>query len=462
MKSVLVASALASTASFVAAGPAMSAGHAAMSHLHALKTAHREAGRAAGLFAPGKYPVAPAAKCQSGSAGDYSCNNIDLQGHLPHDKMGSSSREGNDIWGWSGPDGREFAIVGQTDGTAFVEVLKSGTLSYLGRLPTQTQNSDWRDIKVIGDYAYIGSEAAGHGVQVFDLKKLLKLNASAPKTFSTKTDLTSLYKGVGASHNIVANEESNTIYVVGTGGPRRNDPTDCKGSNSGLIMVDVSDPSKPKTVGCNGKDGYVHDAQCLIYRGVDSRYTGKEICFGYNEKALTIYDVTNKAKSTIIAKVDYDAIDGAPAYSHQGWLLSDDAKYLLLDDELDEKYRVGRGDDGHTTTYIFDISDLTKPTYTGQYKSPVVSIDHNQYIVNGISYQANYGSGLRVVDTSSIPSDPTGAGMKELANFDCYPEDDSNPQAEFNGAWSVYPYFKSGTVILNCIERGLFALKVNI
>lgn len=458
MKSVLVASALASTA-FVAASPAMAVGQLAMSQLHSLKTSHREAGKLAGLFAPGKYPVAPAAKCQSGSAGDYTCDKVDLQGHLPHDRMGSSSREGNDIWGWTGPDGREFALVGQTDGTAFVEILKNGKLSYIGRLPTQTSTDIWRDIKVIGDYAYIGSEASNHGVQVFDLRKLVGLKASSPKTFSTKTDLTSLYKGVGSSHNIVANPETNTIFVVGAG---RGDTAACKGSNGGLVMVDVSDPSNPKTAGCNGKDGYVHDAQCLIYRGVDKRYQGKEICFGYNEKALTIYDVTSKAKSSIIATVDYDAIDGAPAYSHQGWLLDDDARYLLLDDELDEKKRSDNGGDGRTTTYIFDIADLTNPTYTGQYKSPVASIDHNQYIVDGISYQANYGSGLRVVDTRSIPNDPTGAGMKELAHFDCYPEDDSNPQAEFNGAWSVYPYFKSGTVIVNCIERGLFALKVNI
>lgn len=30
---------------------------------------------------------------------------------------------------------------------------------------------------------------------------------------------------------------------------------------------------------------------------------------------------------------------------------------------------------------------------------------------------------------------------------------------EFNGAWSVYPFFDSGTVIVSGIEQGLFVLK---
>ncbi|KAG5951552.1 hypothetical protein E4U58_001133 [Claviceps cyperi] len=75
---------------------------------------------------------------------------------------------------------------------------------------------------------------------------------------------------------------------------------------------------------------------------------------------------------------------------------------------------------------------------------------------------SNYASGLRVVDASSVPQDPTGAGMRELAFFDCWPNDDKAPEVEFYGAWSAYIWFKSGTIIMNCIEEGLFALDVRI
>jgi hypothetical protein len=41
-----------------------------------------------------------------------------------------------------------------------------------------------------------------------------------------------------------------------------------------------------------------------------------------------------------------------------------------------------------------------------------------------------------------------------------HPEDDDvNGVAEYGGAWSVYPYFESGYLIVNTIERGLFVLK---
>ena len=53
-----------------------------------------------------------------------------------------------------------------------MEIDKTGKLKYLGRLPTQTETSPWRDMKVINGYVYIGAESAGHGLQVFDMRKV--------------------------------------------------------------------------------------------------------------------------------------------------------------------------------------------------------------------------------------------------------------------------------------------------
>ncbi|GMF72688.1 unnamed protein product [Aspergillus oryzae] len=312
--------------------------------------------------------------------------------------MGSTTREGNDIWA----DGREFGIVGQTDGTAFVEVLDDGSLQYVGRLPTQTTATIWRDMKVIGDHAYIGSESPGHGLQIFDLKKVYY-------------HLTAWYSGFGSSHNIVAHEETNMIFAVGTA---RN--LSCAG---GLWMIDVSDPANPTSPGCVSEDGYVHD---------------------------------DRASPIQISKTPYV---GA-SYTHQGWIAVSDMSYLLLDDELDEQDGTGEAANGHTTTYIFNIKDLANPKHTGTYQSPVRSIDHNQYVIDGLTYQANYGSGLRIVDVSSVKDDPTGKGFKQVGFFDCHPEDDAQGgEVEFVGAWSVYPYFRSGNILLNSIERGVYSLK---
>ena len=163
--------------------------------------------------------------------------------------------------------------IGQLDGAAFAEVTKKGKLVYLGRLPAQASPVIWREIKVNGDYVIIGSEGVGHNVQIFDMKKLLHIDPRKPKTFSTETDLTGLfsdYLEVGRTHNVVVNFDNGNAYAVGAQ-PRN---STCAG---GLIFIDMSDPTKPTSPGCVSSDGYVHDAQCVIYRGPHKKYYGREI-----------------------------------------------------------------------------------------------------------------------------------------------------------------------------------------
>jgi hypothetical protein len=146
--------------------------------------------------------------------------------------------------GWTSDDGREFVAIGQQDGAAFAEVTKEGKLSYLGRLPQYSTPSTWREIRGQNNLMIIGSEAEGHGIQIFDMKKLLNINPASPKTFSNTKDLTGHFKGlpVGRTHNVVTNPETNFIYSVGAM-PRT---SACK---SGIIFIDITDPSKPTSPG---------------------------------------------------------------------------------------------------------------------------------------------------------------------------------------------------------------------
>ncbi|RDI79514.1 hypothetical protein Vi05172_g10371 [Venturia inaequalis] len=222
----------------------------------------------------------------------------------------------------------------------------------------------------------------------------------------------------------------------------------------------MADPSKPTSPGCASEGGYVHDAQCIMYKGPDAKYQNREICYGFNENMMVIYDMTDKKAPTIISSSKYDG----SVYCHQGWVLDpNNQEYLLMDDEYDEYSRYGLAKDGHPVTYIWNIMSLEKPFLTGHFKSPVRSIDHNQYIHNGLTFQSNYGSGLRVLNISSIPRDPTGKGVKEVGYFDIYPEDDQMTEGgstKFVGSWSSYAGFKSGYIYVNSIERGGFVVKL--
>ena len=362
--------------------------------------------------------AAKASVCAGGMADIYPCENVDLMTYMPMASIGGGA--GTDGWGWTDSlTGKEYILMGRSSGTSFIDISDAANPVYLGNLPTHTSNSDWRDMKVYGDHAYIVSEASGHGMQVFDLTQLRSV-ATPPVTFTE----TAHYPGFSNAHNIFINEDTGFAYAVGT--------SVCSG---GLHMIDISAPTSPVVAGCFSADGYTHDVQCVTYTGLDTAYTGKEICFASNEDTITIVDVTNKAVPVQVSRSTY----AGSAYTHQGWL-TDDQRYFLVDDELDEQ------NFGHSTkTWVWDMADLDNPVLVGSHLSALPSIDHNQYIVGDLVYQANYQAGLRILKIEDLAT----ADMCELGSFDVYP---SSNGAAFNGAWNVFPFFASGIVAIHAIE----------
>lgn len=139
---------------------------------------------------------------------------MDYYDFKTHADLGSRRGQGSNTWGWVSDDGREFVAVGQEDGTAFAEITKEGKIVYLGRLPQQSSVSRWREMKSYREYMVIGSEAVNHGVQFFDMKKLLNVDPQSPRTFSTTRDLAGFFNDLpsGRSHNVVVVCRMNIVY----------------------------------------------------------------------------------------------------------------------------------------------------------------------------------------------------------------------------------------------------------
>lgn len=359
-----------------------------------------------------------ATPCVGGKAGVFSCNHIDLEYFFPMSAIGGG--DGNDGWGWTDPDTlKEYVLVGRAGGTSFIDISTPSAPVYLGDLPTHTGNSDWRDMRVYQDHAFIVSEASNHGLQVFDLKQLRSVT-NPPVEFTETAHLGTF----GSAHNIAINEDTGFAYAVGA--------NKCAG---GLYMIDLQDPANPTAAGCFSDDGYTHDVQCVVYSGPDTDYTGREICFAYNEDTLTVVDVTDKSSPSQISRFAYAGV----AYAHQGGL-AQSQRFILLDDELDEEQA------GHKTkTYILDVSDLDNLALAGEFLGNSSAIDHNIYVKGNFAYQANYTAGLRILQLGDLAA----VDLCEVASFDVYPDSDS---AVFSGAWSNYPYFKSGVVAVTAIE----------
>ena len=168
---------------------------------------------------------------------------MQVLGHLTLAEMGGGPANmlGNDCWGWTDPTtSKEYAICGLMHGTSFIDVSDPTDPLFLGFLPTHSEVSTWRDIKVFSNHAYIVADNnAGHGMQVFDLTQLRTADPANPSTFSN----TAHYAGIGSAHNVAINEDSGFAYVVGSGD-----------ASGGLHAVDINSPANPTFAGSYGGD----------------------------------------------------------------------------------------------------------------------------------------------------------------------------------------------------------------
>lgn len=365
--------------------------------------------------------------CENGLADVYPCNDYDLVSYISLNDLDPSGVSGNDSWGWTDTTTqKEYALMCTSSGVSFIDISDPLAPVILGRLPTATANSSWRDVKVYNNFAFIVSEAGSHGMQVFDLTRLRNV-ANAPEVFTADAH----YTGFGSAHNMVINETNGYAYAVGTntfsGGPH---------------FVDISDPLNPVAAGGYSNDSYSHDAQVVTYNGPDTDYTGREILIGSNVNEVVIVDVTDKTNPTRISTINYSNI----GYTHQGWF-TDDMRYFILGDELDE-----RNFGINTRNIVFNFSDLDNPSFHMEYIGSTRAIDHNGYVKDDVFFLANYSAGVRMVDIANI----SGGIMTEVGFFDTYLDNDN---ANFNGVWNVYPFFESGNIILSDINKGFFIIR---
>ena len=376
-------------------------------------------------------------RCNEGAAAGFSCEGVDLLAYLPVSALGGGPGERvSDVWGWSDPEtGREYALAGRTGGAAIVDVTDPASPRYVGVIPANASGA--RDLKVYADHLFFTGDGAGdHGLVVFDLTRLRGAPAE-PSEFAPDA----VYDGIASAHNLVLDPESGFAFPVGASGGGQT----CGG---GLHMVDVREPKSPVFAGCFTDteglihQGRTHDAQCVVYRGPDDRFHGKQLCFASNETALRIIDVTDKEAPAPIGTATYPGL----AYVHQGWL-TDDHRYYYLDDELDELV----GTTPKTRTFIFDVAELDDPILVGSVDGPSGATDHNLYVKGDRMYQANYQAGFRLLDISD-PEAPV-----EIGWFDTTPYEGDPPG--FVGAWTAYPFFESGTVVVTSMYEGVFLLR---
>ncbi|MCH8260998.1 MAG: choice-of-anchor B family protein [Planctomycetes bacterium] len=332
----------------------------------------------------------------------FPAENVSLYSHLTLADLNAEFAE--DCWGYVSPSGREYAIIGLSQGPGFVEITDPANPVIVDIVNTPNRA---RDMKVFGHYVYTSSDSGP--LNVIDVSDIDNGNITLVDSFPK-----------GATHNVVIDEVSGFLYLA-IGGP--------------LVALDLANPELPTFAGI--WDGQAHDAQVVTY--TEGKYAGRQIAFVFAgwDGRLDIVDVTDKSNMFLVGQTSYPS----PGYTHQGWLTAD-RQYLYVSDEVDDIPR----------TTIINVSDLSNPTFISDFTNGLDSTDHNLYVRDGFIFETNYTSGLRVFNACD-PVNPIEVGF-----FDTFP---ANNDPGFSGAWSNYPFFPSGTVIVSDRSGGLFVLDVS-
>jgi choice-of-anchor B domain-containing protein len=388
--------------------------------------------------------LAAGAPCEGGlAAGTFPCFGIDLESHMPLEALLPGSASASNLWGFSDlDDGREYAVVGVSHGTAVVDVTDPALPRVVGSVPGP--ESAWREVKVFQRwnpqarrheaFAYVVSEAPTAGLQILDLTNL-------PDSVS----LAATFREFDTSHTLTLANVDPATGAAEPGGP---DPVlyvqGARNPTVGIHALGIADPVSPAVLG-RYTLSYAHDTWTGRVKGERARGCRHDPCdlvVAWTGQNITVLDWTERSSPEVIAEVLYPNL----GYSHSGFI-SPDGNFLFSMDEFDEKR-----DGGNSSVRVLDVTDWSHPALVTEWRSGTTAIEHNGYTLGNRYYIAHYERGLTILDVSYPPL------PGEIAFFDTFPAGEA---AEFHGAWGVYPYLPSGTLLVSNIDgaSGLFLLR---
>jgi choice-of-anchor B domain-containing protein len=321
------------------------------------------------------------------------------------------SLNGSSCWGWTAPDGTEYAIMGYHNGIGIVRTTPTVQLIDTIPGPTGSGGYPWREMKTYSHYAYCVSEATGtyQGLTIIDLQYLPD-SAHYVGSFTTNGDSTGF-----TAHTISIDTATGYCYVEGT-------------STQKVRILDLADPENPVFVNYFGTSaGSIHDMTAFN----DTVYVAEG-----STGTWSIWDLTNKMAPTMLVRV---AIPSS-GYVHNVWP-SPDGNYCATTEETANK-----------TVKIWDISDYGNIHITDEYLGPS-NLAHNAHWMGSLLILSHYQSGIVALDVSDPDS------VVELDRYDTYPAGE-NPN--YNGCWGVYPYTQNGYVYGSDIEGYLRVLSLDL
>ncbi len=321
----------------------------------------------------------------------------------------------NDTWGIA-VGGHEYAIIGSTAGTHFIDVTEP-TMPFEAHFVAgqfagaQVIHRDFHDYQ---GYLYAVSDQGTSSLQIIDL-------ANLPAGVDVVYDSDTLFE---RTHNIFIDSTAARLYTFSTkGGPQGHSP---------MRIYDLADPVNPTFIGEYSNfgsitpnsvhDGYVRDNIAFLNCGDGLAV----VDFADTDNPVTLSTMTNYAQA---------------GYNHSGWANKDCTHYYLADENHDLDIK---------TVDISDYSDVEVINTFDAEASSVSSIVHNLIVGCNYLYASYYYDGLQVYDISDVEN------PQRVLYYDTSSETDG---FSYKGAWGVYPYLPSGNILVSDMQEGLFVFE---
>jgi len=316
--------------------------------------------------------------------------NVVLLAHM--DKYPTAGYSSN--WGYTAPDGREYALEGVQTGTSIVDITDPANLREVTFIPGS--NSDWREIKTYQHYAYVVNETGG-GMQIIDMSNL-----------PVSATLVATYAALATAHTLWIDEASGILYAEGN-------------STQPVKVISLANPISPVQIGFFGIE--CHDI--VVQNNIAYISEGTRGSYG-------LYDVSTPTAAVRLGTVSAPAPAG---YAHNCWPSPDDNFLMTTEENTGE------------TVKMYDVSNLSSPVLTDQYLGGS-NLAHNVYIRENFSYIAHYADGLKIVDISNpfnifevgfYDTNPAGGGFNGAWNiYPFFPSGKIALSDIQNGVWVFF------------------------
>lgn len=317
-----------------------------------------------------------------------------------------NSRSGySDCWGYTAPNGEEYALLGVSNGVSIIDITDTAAVAEVDFVPWVTAPPyGWYDIKTYQNYMYVTSEGSTN-LLVVDLSPL-------PSPVSVVGQFPTFSSG---AHNNFIDTDTGILYGV-----------EDFHYNPSVRIVDITSPGNPTELssistlngGTDAHDVFAQDSVLYIAEG--------------NNPTIGLFDMSDPNNPSLLQRLTIPSA----GYVHQVWV-SEDNNYMISTEET-----------ANHTVKLWNIQNINNISLSDDYLGGS-HLAHNAYLKGNYAYISHYESGLRVVDIS----DP--ANISEVGYYDTYPQGETS---NFNGAWGTYPFFNSGKILISDIQTGLYVV----